>query len=147
MNTNTPKTREITCVECGVAFLSFQRLHKVCSPECKKIRMKRLSGRMGSGLSSGTVGSITELVISADLMRRGYAVFRALSPACFCDLIAFKDGFFLRIECRTGYRNYVNESLSFPKKKNGEIDIFAIYIVATKEIIYLADDAKTPYEV
>lgn len=35
-------------------------------------------------------------------MRRGYAVFRALSPACVCDLAIIQDGMLTRVEVTTG---------------------------------------------
>lgn len=56
------------------------------------------------GLPTGTVGAINELRVSVDLMARGYAVFRALSPSCPCDLAILKDDNLIRVEVKTGYR-------------------------------------------
>ena len=56
-------------------------------------------------LTSGTTGAVSELVAATDLLRRGYEVFRSLSPACSCDLvIATATGKLLRVEVRTAFQ-------------------------------------------
>ncbi len=50
--------------------------------------------------SQSTIGTIAELVASADLMNRGFEVFRALSPNASCDLIAKMGPTSLRIEVK-----------------------------------------------
>ena len=51
-----------------------------------------------------TVGALSELRVCVDLMQRGYHVFRALSPACPCDLLVLtKSGQTIRIEVKTCY--------------------------------------------
>ncbi len=57
------------------------------------------------GLSTGSVGAIAELIVSVDLMKRGYEVFRALSQACSCDLLALKHGVAIRVEVRSASYN------------------------------------------
>jgi hypothetical protein len=52
---------------------------------------------------TGTVGAVAELLVAADLLKRGYEVFRAVSQACSCDLAVLKNGALLRVEVRTGY--------------------------------------------
>ena len=57
-------------------------------------------------LSNGTIGAIAEIQVCADLMKRGYHVFRAISPSCHCDLVAYKTGETLyRIEVKKGQRS------------------------------------------
>ena len=58
---------------------------------------------------------MAELVIAADLMQKGYDVFRALSPHCFCDLLAVKAGRTIRVEVRTGYRSTTASKLNFSR--------------------------------
>lgn len=51
---------------------------------------------------------MNELVAAADLMRKGYHVFRALSPSCPCDLIIYHGEDperVVRVEVRTARRN------------------------------------------
>jgi hypothetical protein len=55
------------------------------------------------GLSTSTIGAIAELKVGADLLGKGYAVFRALSPACRCDLVILSAHRAWTVEVRTGY--------------------------------------------
>lgn len=80
---------------------------------------------VAKGISSSTVGAMSELLAAADLMRRGYAVFRALSPSCFCDLIAEKNGKTEMVEVRTGYRGS-DGRLAFPKLKHDRVTMFCV---------------------
>lgn len=61
----------------------------------------QLDHTVASIISSSTVGAVGELRVAADLLTKGFEVFRALSPTCSCDLLAMKDGRIIRIECRT----------------------------------------------
>ena len=54
-------------------------------------------------LSTGTAGALGELIVSAELFKLGYNVFRALSPACPYDLIAEFGRVLYRVEVRTGW--------------------------------------------
>jgi Holliday junction resolvase-like predicted endonuclease len=56
-------------------------------------------------LSRGNTGAVSELVVCADLLKKGYEVFRSVSPSSSCDLIVLKDGKTLTIEVRTGCVN------------------------------------------
>ena len=55
-------------------------------------------------LKSGETGARSELLVCANLIKRGYEVFRAVSPHCSCDLLVLKSGITERIEVRTGYK-------------------------------------------
>lgn len=70
-----------------------------------RVRPKRKTN--GAGLltaNCGTEGAFGELIVSADLLRRGYQVFRAISPACDYDLIVLKGTRLLKIEVTKGRR-------------------------------------------
>jgi Holliday junction resolvase-like predicted endonuclease len=56
-------------------------------------------------LPTSSVGAIGELRVSTDLLGKGFEVFRSISPAASCDLIAMKQGKMLRVEVKTGYEN------------------------------------------
>ena len=82
-------------------------------------------------LSSSTKGAINEYVVAIDLLRRGYAVFRACSPACKCDLVAWKNDRFLRVEVKTGsFREHSNWANYFGhgKAKKINYDLLAIVV-------------------
>lgn len=117
------------CAECGNDGSSTQPHAKMCSERCRLTywgkRSRRLAERF-RGISTATTGAVSELVVSAHLLQRGFAVFRALSASCFCDLIAIKDNVIHKIEVRTGYKS-ISGIMSFPKKTNGDITCFAVY--------------------
>jgi hypothetical protein len=135
------------CVICESPFVTFQFRALTCSSDCHRKRKAQTSGREAwqTDIPSGTVGAITELVIATDLMKRGYSVFRALSPACFCDLIAINDNEHLFVEARTGYRAPKSGNLSYPKKTRGSVNVFAVFVPITSEIFYL-DIEQKPFQ-
>jgi Holliday junction resolvase len=49
---------------------------------------------------------VSELLVAADLTKRGFHVFRALSSAAPFDLVAHKDQETLRVEVTTGQYQY-----------------------------------------
>jgi hypothetical protein len=81
------------------------------------------------GPSSSDTGVIYELVVSVDLMRRGYEVFRAVSHASSCDLIVrrLSDGFLLRVEVTTGYRRK-NGELGWVRHDESRYDLLAVVV-------------------
>jgi PD-(D/E)XK endonuclease len=74
-----------------------------CSPECRPSFYTSL--RRTTGLSPGKVGAISELIVCADLIRRGFEVFRSVSQDCSSDLVVLKDGKIERVEVKTGRSN------------------------------------------
>lgn len=118
----------IICEICSKKSTVSYKQQKTCSRECGLLRKQRITGRYScdTTIPSGTVGAISELEISSDLMKKGYSIFRSLSPSCFCDIVAIKNEKILKIEIRTGYMTN-KEKIFFPRKKHGEIDLFGIY--------------------
>jgi hypothetical protein len=117
---------------CGIK-ISTNKSHysklKYCSKACQKIVFG--SRNHGSGkprqLSTGTIGAISELVICADLMKRGYHVFRAVSPSCPCDLLILMDGRPLRVEVTSGIMNN-NGTISYSRHVKENFDMLAIVL-------------------
>ena len=134
---------ELVCSECNKGFNSKKKNQKTCSIECRKLRYIKLYGGKGSfdNLSTGTVGALSELMVSSDLLKKGYAVFRALSPSCFCDLIAIKNKRIIRIEVRTAYMS-MKRKVNFPNIKHGEIDCFGLYVPSHNLIEYRDKNGK-----
>jgi len=91
-------------------------------------------------LPSGTVGALHELLVCADLMMKGYNVFRAMSPSCSCDIMATKADVIYRIEVTTGIKYPSTGRISYPAHKNGRylFDILAV-VFHNGEIIYHKD--------
>jgi len=126
------KRRTIVCPNCSQSFSTRKSYQRFCSQSCQAAYWKEKNsfdsiGRE-SGLPTATVGTIGELAVALDLLRRGYHVFRALSPSCPADLVAYRDGDPLKIEVRTGYLR--NGKLYAVRKLNGNIDHLAISTTA-----------------
>jgi len=96
-----PPTRP--CKHCNEMYVFFQDRHKFCSYECYVAYERFANNRepYADNITSATVGAIHELIVATDLLGKGYAVFRALSPNCDCDLIVSMNGELLRVEVTT----------------------------------------------
>jgi len=125
------KTKDLVkkyCRQCSEMFMTSIPNKIYCSIKCSGESFKERTGRSSAlKLPTATVGAISELKLSTDLMTKGYSVFRALSAACFCDFIAIKDDKTIMVEARTGYMNKVSGTPSFPRVMHGKIDCFAVY--------------------
>lgn len=114
------------CVVCSDPFTGPAN-KKYCGRDCAAMASRERAGIPDRNLSAGTVGALHEMVVAVDLMRRGWHVFRALSPSCPCDLVAFTpDGAPVRIEVRTSHRNSMGGILRTRTPKDaGRQDMFA----------------------
>ena len=92
----------------------------------------------GKELTCGTKGALGELAVSSDLMKRGYEVFRALSPDAAFDLIASKGAMLLRIECRCGTFHAKTGKISFAKTqpRSGRVLPDHYAVVLSGQIVY-----------
>lgn len=92
------------CAFCGKETHSLRKT-RFCSIDCGKLYQHRAyADRNNRGidrLPTGTIGAMSELFAAYYLMKNGFSVFRAMSPACFCDLVAVKNGHPILIEVRT----------------------------------------------
>jgi hypothetical protein len=80
-------------------------------------------------IGRSNVGAANELRVAADLILKGYDVFRALSPQCVCDLAILKDKRLLRVEVRTGQPSKRRTKPFWPKRKQvNNADIWAVVL-------------------
>lgn len=124
------------CLTCNKSIKDGPINKKYCNSVCYRTE----KGTCGAykGLSTGTVGAIAEIKVSSDLMIRGFEVYRAMSPASSCDVLATKNNNTYTFEVRTGYRP--NATLAPVYSKNNiRANIVAVVIHQTGEIIYLPD--------
>ncbi len=101
-----------------------------------------------AAMTRGTNGAASELIASVDLLKRGYAVFRAVSPHCPCDLVAMRDGVCLRVEVRTGTLNLSTSNVAIPVRDADRFDLLAV--VVGDQVGYLGrgfDPADFPYKI
>lgn len=125
-----------TCVNCGEKLKTNRT--KFCSGICyTKFRLKNYRTiNPYSGLPTATIGSISELRVSIDLMGKGYHVFRAHSPSCPCDLVAFKEDGVLMIEVRTAHINSNGTIVKVISKRDNPKIINHYAWVTQNSIIY-----------
>lgn len=89
------------------------------------------------GSNSASTGTVSELLVCADLLRKGLSVFRSISPACSCDLVVLKGLELIRVEVKTGFRSasgkhYHNKN----PKQVGKHDVLAMVFLKDNSIIY-----------
>ena len=104
-----------------------------CGEECEEAARRNVPRRMTQkpgGLSSATTGALHELLACADLVSRGYDVFRAVSPSCPCDLIAMRDGNLFRVEVTTG-NPAKTKPFVYPKKIPARFDLLAVVVTGS----------------
>lgn len=86
------------CKRCQKRFVPRASNALYCSMNCRKGTQEK---PFSYGLATSTVGTIGELMVSVELLRLGFEVFRALSPACSSDLLLHKGGMAYRVEVKT----------------------------------------------
>lgn len=91
----------------------------------------------------GDTGAVAEMLVCVDLLRRGYAIFRAVSPQCPCDLIAMAGGRCWRVEVRTGRLNPPTGRVGVSVRETDHFDILAV--VVGNDVGYVPD-TLTPGE-
>lgn len=85
-------------------------------------------------MDTNTKGSWGELLVVADLLKRGYEVFKAVSPSATCDCIAMLEGVLLRIEVRCAHQK-ANGAWCVPMPHRERFDHCAV-VLPTGDIHY-----------
>ena len=83
---------------------------------------------------------MAELLVSVDLLKYEFEVYRSVSPSSSCDIIAMKNKKTYPIEIRTGFIG-VNEKTSYPKNRI-ETPYLAIYLRDKEKIEYIGFDPR-----
>lgn len=117
------------CETCGIEIKDDGRT-TYCSRKC---RPKTLNSNP-RGVATGTLGSIAELAVGVELMRKGYHVFRALSSHGPADLVALKGSEVRIIEVRTGHLNTKGVLSSFGKRCHETATEVAVYVPEDRSI-------------
>ncbi len=97
---------KLQCEICRKEFIHRNGHTTTCSTECRTTKNRNRYGRsvgVNTGIPPGTVGVISEYYVITHLLEKGFAVFHAASPCCYCDLLAVKDGKTFSFEVRTCY--------------------------------------------
>lgn len=137
-----------SCSICGKQFTRKGPNNIYCSGGCLNKANRDLHGYDDDSepYSRGVIGAIHELQVAADLMKKGWWVFRALSPDGPIDLIAVNGNKTLRIQVRKARRSKRTGNISFPaiKEKDKQFhDVVALSFTNGK-IMYLPDCITVP---
>jgi hypothetical protein len=124
------------CRGCGNPLLATNRItQKFCSEDCRKSFYRKITlVDKFPKIGTGNLGALSELIASADLLRQGYEVFRAVSPSCSSDLVAIKDGKRLTIEVRTARLS--TKGVLYFSRENFRSDHYALVEVVTSTVTY-----------
>ena len=115
---------EKECRTCGKEFSPKQPAQLYCSKLCRPVRQTY----QGNKSNACTTGAASELIASVDLLRKGWTVFRSLTPNSFADIIACKGAVILRLEVRTAHSHVSNGNWYFHKLRAPMTDGFAVVI-------------------
>lgn len=132
-----------TCEACGASYSSKQPRSKYCSPDCRQRSYASRHRRSvhGKKLPVRTVRFIAENSVAGDLLKKGYAVFQALTPECVCHLVAIKGENLYKIEVKTGYRSPTGR-LCYPSARRPQIDIVAVWERNSGAVYYLTPERE-----
>lgn len=135
---------KLTCEVCLKVFQHSQPHKKCCSVACHQQAYFDKYRRKVEGLklATGTVGAIAELEVCADLLKKGYCVFRSVSPTCPFDLAVYFDDRMFSLEVRTGYLD-IKGKIAFSNKSRVSVDIYAVRDRNSGKIFYLDKNKKT----
>jgi hypothetical protein len=126
------------CKACRAEFVPKHRGTNYCSKACRP-STQMIPPPCFPGISTGTVGAITELAVCQHLLSDGYAVFRSVSPSALCDLVAIRGSTIRLFEVRTGRRSYTGAP-TFPRKVHRPVPNleFAIYFPTEGDFLFIA---------
>ena len=134
------RPKENRCSHCAGTFLARKHNQQYCTPRCQGAaqRSRYYGSSPFSELSSAIKGTLSELAVACDLLERGWQGFRAVAPACFADIAAYKNDASHFLEVRTGHRNHVSGKVMFPRGTNGKgVTGYGVYEPDEKRVIYL----------
>jgi hypothetical protein len=122
------------------------RIRKFCSQKCRRNQerekykksnppLKDISGNKMDSLKVGTLGEISVML---DLIKKGYNVYRNVAYSGYCDLAIMHEKIMLRIEVKTGFYSAYGK-LCYPGHKDkSRFDILAVWL-KSGEVIYIPE--------
>ena len=134
------------CLNCGKVIINREGHAKYCGYQCiKEARKKKYPtlsfGGLGTNgkIPTSSVGAIAELMVTQDLLRKGYEIFRAISASCSCDLIALKNKKLFRIEVKTVYPKLDGTYSTLTWLDSSKFDVLAYVCGNTSKIMYQSE--------
>lgn len=141
LNKHNPKIKQKKmdkkCLYCGEKLINVLPHRKFCNKKCNtSFRSKSLGFEefCQEKLQSHVIGAMNEMLVCADLIRKGYEVFKAICNNS-CDIAILKNKILLRVEVTTGNIFKINGKIHIPVKNKEKFDILAI-VLKDGKIIY-----------
>lgn len=125
---SAPTARSVTarCAHCQREFSYYGgKKIRYCTRKCREIHNGTRPEKWYQGLTTGEIGSWGELIVAADMMRRGWKVFRAVTPSSPCDMVAFKKDRIVRVEVTLARRGRTGK-VYFPAHNEDNYDVLAL---------------------
>jgi Holliday junction resolvase-like predicted endonuclease len=91
---------------------------------------------VAKGCKMGSVGACAEMVVCVDLLRRGYDIFRSVSPNSECDLIITYRGRICRVEVKSARIRRGRTEFSQQRLNKTKFDMLALVFLRENEIYY-----------
>lgn len=128
------------CETCQTTFHTARNSQVYCSKKCLQEKYRSAVPPDLQTIGRGAKGTYGELLVSADLIKKGWYVYRALSPHSPCDLIAVKGQLIKRIEVTLGKR-VTEGKISFNPHNDTAtgFDIVAVVIANDNSVVYIPE--------
>lgn len=131
-----------SCALCGKEFLSRNPQHKYCCARCQstenRIRYYRNNGNIQTFPKelSSSIGAACELIVCADLLSKGYHVFRSMSPTAPYDLVVTMKEKTIRVEVKKHPIGKVGSFVKHTLVRKPETDIVALMDSRDNSVTY-----------
>lgn len=121
----------IECLNCNKIMEDVLPHRKFCNKKCKRqyvVKKYEVGKYSAIGISNSTIGAMHEMLVCADLLGKGYEVFKSISPHSSCDIAIIKDGNLLRVEVTTGQILSSSGKVCRPHKDFSRFDVLAVVL-------------------
>ena len=130
------KRGDYHCKTCNSLMKNVLPSKKFCKKECTNTYRNQFFGfdKFYPPMDAQFRGIMSELLAAADLIRKGFQVFKAVTNNS-CDLVIMKNSLLHRVEVTSGNIFKNDGKIHYPKKDKTKFDVLAI-VMPSGKIIY-----------
>ncbi len=145
---------ERACLNCGEAFKPRTLSQKYCCKPCaRNYYTETYFINHHLNLNSGALGAVSELLVCADLISKGFQVFRSVAQSSDADILAERPGKIYRFEVRTGKYSLLG-NVTYPSSNTKGKSVIAvtlsdrkIHYITNPEIHEMVSTYNGPYRI
>jgi hypothetical protein len=127
------------CANCGKEFISHRRRQEYCSRDCYLEHNRQVAHEE---VPRHLRGTLSELFVCTDLLRRGFEVYRNVSAYGSLDLMAYGlNGKILRVEVTSGRITH-DGNLYYERHTRHKERRDVIAVVVPEKILYIDNDGN-----